>query len=228
MAPENRPTLELLRGAHKIGVRGLCIPKEFGGTPLDPATKAQTIAMVSEDISRGDSGLGDKPAQIWKVSMLLANVAPRHLQEYCFAKIAGDPSFLPSHALTEPRGAFDRRLHCDVPEAMMHTRAVKKGNRWVINGRKQFSPRVTTPSSTWPTPPPCPARASPRAPPASCCHARASTLCPARLSSLPRTWVWAWALLRKPLNTCSTMCRASACQSSIRQWRYGWARCSPI
>ena len=73
MAPENRPTLELLRGAHKIGVRGLCIPKEFGGTPLDPATKAQTIAMVSEDISRGDSGLGDKPAQIWKVSKLLAN-----------------------------------------------------------------------------------------------------------------------------------------------------------
>ena len=36
MVPENRPTLELLQGAHNIGVRGLCIPEEFGGTPLDP------------------------------------------------------------------------------------------------------------------------------------------------------------------------------------------------
>ena len=75
MTPENRPSLELLQGAHKIGVRGLCIPEEFGGTPLDSATEVQTIAMVSEEISRGDSGLGDKLAQIWKVSKLLANVA---------------------------------------------------------------------------------------------------------------------------------------------------------
>ncbi len=138
MVPENRPTLELLQGAHNIGVRGLCIPEEFGGTPLDPATEVQTIAMVSEEISRGDSGLADKLAQIWKVSMLLANVAPRHLQEHWFPKIAEDPSFLLSHALTEPRGASDRWLPYDVPEAMMHTKAVKKGDRWVINGRKQF------------------------------------------------------------------------------------------
>ena len=77
MVPENRPSLELLQGAHNIGVRGLCIPEEFGGMPLDPATEVQTIAMVSEEISRGDSGLGDKLAQIWKVSKLLANVASR-------------------------------------------------------------------------------------------------------------------------------------------------------
>ena len=138
MTPENRPSLELLQGAHKIGVRGLCIPEEFGGTPLDSATEVQTIAMVSEEISRGDSGLGDKLAQIWKVSKLLANVAPRHLQEKWFPRIAEDPSFLLSHALTEPRGASDRWLPYDVPEAMMHTKAVKKGDRWVINGRKQF------------------------------------------------------------------------------------------
>src|SRR5689334_2596800 len=62
MVPENRPSLELLQGAHKIGVRGLCIPEEFGGTPLDPATEVQTIAMACEEISRGDSGLGDKLA----------------------------------------------------------------------------------------------------------------------------------------------------------------------
>ncbi|MBS1218302.1 MAG: hypothetical protein H6R21_1435, partial [Proteobacteria bacterium] len=43
-----------------------------------------------------------------------------------------------SHCLTEPRGASDRWLPYNVPEAAMQTKAVKKGDRWVINGRKQF------------------------------------------------------------------------------------------
>jgi hypothetical protein len=138
MKPENRPSVELLRGAHKIGVRALGIPEEFGGTPLDPKTEVQTFAMISEEIARGDSGLADKLVQIWKISMLLRNIAPRHLQERWFPRIVEDPTFLLAHCLTEPRGASDRWLPYDVPEAMMHTRAVRQGDRWVINGRKQF------------------------------------------------------------------------------------------
>jgi alkylation response protein AidB-like acyl-CoA dehydrogenase len=138
MKPENRPSRELLEGAHKIGVRTLGIPEEFGGMPLDPKTEVQTFAMVAEEISRGDSGLADKLVQIWKISKLLANIAPRHLQAHWFPRIAEDPAFLLAHCLTEPRGASDRWLPYDVPEAMMHTRAVMKGDRWVINGRKQF------------------------------------------------------------------------------------------
>jgi alkylation response protein AidB-like acyl-CoA dehydrogenase len=89
-------------------------------------------------MSRGDCGISDKLVQIWKVSVLLRNILPRHLQEYWFPRIVNDPSFLLSHCLTEPRGASDRWLPYDVPEAMMQTKAVKKGDRWVINGRKQF------------------------------------------------------------------------------------------
>jgi len=138
MKPENRPSRELLEGAHRIGVRTLGIPEEFGGTPLDPETEVQTFALVAEELSRGDSGLADKLVQIWKICKLLANIAPRHLQERWFPQIAEDPSFLLAHCLTEPRGASDRWLPYDVPEAMMHTRAALKGDKWVINGRKQF------------------------------------------------------------------------------------------
>ncbi len=138
MNPENRPTRELLEGAHRIGVRTLGIPEEFGGTPVDPKTEVQTFAMVAEEISRGDSGLGDKLTQIWKISKLLQNIAPRHLQELWFPRIVEDPMFLLAHCLTEPRGASDRWLPYDVPEAMMHTKAVLQGDKWVINGRKQF------------------------------------------------------------------------------------------
>ena len=138
MVPENRPSRELLEEAHKIGVRTLGIPEEFGGTPVDPKTEVQTFAMVAEEISRGDSGLGDKLTQIWKISKLLQNIAPRHLQERWFPRIVEDPTFLLAHCLTEPRGASDRWLPYDVPEAMMHTKAELKGDKWVINGRKQF------------------------------------------------------------------------------------------
>jgi alkylation response protein AidB-like acyl-CoA dehydrogenase len=138
MTPEDRLPASILEQAHKIGIRTLAIPEEFGGTPVDPAEEVRTFAVISEELARGDSGLADKLVQIWKVSVLLRNVAPRHLQERWFPRIAQDPSFLLAHCLTEPRGASDRWLPYDVPEAMMHTRAELKGDKWVINGRKQF------------------------------------------------------------------------------------------
>jgi len=138
MTPENRLPPEILEQAHRIGIRTLGIPEEFGGTPVDPKTEVRTFAMISEEISRGDCGLSDKLVQIWKTSVLLRNILPQHLKEYWFPKIVSDPTFLLSHCLTEPRGASDRWLPYDVPEAMMQTKAVKKGDRWVINGRKQF------------------------------------------------------------------------------------------
>jgi alkylation response protein AidB-like acyl-CoA dehydrogenase len=138
MTPEDRLPSEILEGADKIGIRTLGVPAEFGGTELDPASEVQTFAMIAEEIARGDSGLSDKLVQIWKVSVLLRNLAPRHLQERWFPRIVADPQFLLAHCLTEPRGASDRWLPYNVPEAAMQTRAAKKNGEWVINGRKQF------------------------------------------------------------------------------------------
>src|SRR6266567_1281766 len=138
MVPEQRLPPEILEGAQKVGIRTLGVPEEFGGLELDKATEVRTFALISEEIARGDSGLADKLVQIWKVSVLLRNLAPRHLQERWFPRIVEDPQFLLAHCLTEPRGASDRWLPYDVPEAAMHTRAVKKNGEWVINGRKQF------------------------------------------------------------------------------------------
>ena len=138
MDPDARLPRSILEQADKIGIRTLGVPEEFGGVALDPAHEVQTFALISEEIARGDSGLSDKLVQIWKVSVLLRNVAPRHLQELWFPRIVKDPGFLLAHCLTEPRGASDRWLPYNVPEAAMQTRAVLKGDEWVINGRKQF------------------------------------------------------------------------------------------
>src|SRR2546425_5988701 len=138
MVPEQRLPPEILAGADKVGIRTLGVPEEFGGLELDRASEVATFAIIAEEIARGDSGLADKLVQIWKVSVLLRNLAPRHLQERWFPRIVADPQFLLAHCLTEPRGASDRWLPYNVPEAAMQTRAVKKNGEWVLNGRKQF------------------------------------------------------------------------------------------
>src|SRR5215216_2132017 len=138
MVPEDRLPPEILKGADAIGIRTLAVPEEFGGMELERSSEVQTFALISEEIARGDSGLADKLVQNWKVSVLLRNLAPRHLQERWFARLVADPQFLLAHCLTEPRGASDRWLPYNVPEAAMTTRALKKNGEWVINGRKQF------------------------------------------------------------------------------------------
>jgi alkylation response protein AidB-like acyl-CoA dehydrogenase len=138
MTPEERLPPEILAGADRIGIRTLGVPEEFGGIELEPGSEVQTFALIAEEIARGDSGLADKLVQNWKVSVLLRNLSSRHLQEKWFKRLVGDPQFLLAHCLTEPRGASDRWLPYNVPEAAMQTRAVKDGSEWVINGRKQF------------------------------------------------------------------------------------------
>jgi alkylation response protein AidB-like acyl-CoA dehydrogenase len=138
MDPKGRLPPSILEGAEKVGIRTLGVPEEFGGVELEKGTEVATFAMISEEIARGDSGLADKLVQNWKVSVLLRKLAPRHLQEKWFKRLVEDPQFLLAHCMTEPRGASDRWLPYNVPEAAMQTRAVRTNGGWVINGRKQF------------------------------------------------------------------------------------------
>jgi alkylation response protein AidB-like acyl-CoA dehydrogenase len=136
--PDQRLPAEILREADRTGLRGLGVPDRYGGVGLDPATEAQTFSIIATEIARGDSGLADKLVQNWKISVLLRSLAPPHLQDIWFSRYMADPQFLMAHCLTEPRGASDRWLPYNAPEANMDTTAVRVGGHWIINGRKQF------------------------------------------------------------------------------------------
>ncbi|RAI31897.1 acyl-CoA dehydrogenase family protein [Rhodoplanes serenus] len=138
LRPEARLPAAILEGAERVGIRTLGVPEQYGGVELDPAAEVATFALIAEEIARGDSGLADKLVQNWKVAVLLRNVAPAHLQKQWFGRLMEDPQFLLAHCLTEPRGASDRWLPYNVPEAAMHTRGVRRNGGWLINGRKQF------------------------------------------------------------------------------------------
>ena len=136
--PDQRLPAEILTEADRTGLRGLGIPDRYGGVGLDPATEAQTFSIIATELARGDSGLADKLVQNWKISVLLRSLAPSHLQDLWFPRYMADPQFLMAHCLTEPRGASDRWLPYNAPEANMDTTAVRQDGHWVINGRKQF------------------------------------------------------------------------------------------
>jgi len=138
MDPLSRLAPHILEEADAAGLRSLGVPEQFGGVALAPATQSQTLALIATELARGESGLADKLVQNWKISVLIAQFAPKHLQEYWFGRYMADPQFLMAHCLTEPRGASDRWLPYNVPEVNMDTRAVLEGDSWVINGRKQF------------------------------------------------------------------------------------------
>jgi alkylation response protein AidB-like acyl-CoA dehydrogenase len=136
--PAERLPGEILAEADHAGLRGLGVPDRYGGVGLDPATEAQTFSVIATELARGDSGLADKLVQNWKISVLLRSLAPRQLQDAWFPRYLADPGFLMAHCLTEPRGASDRWLPYNVPEANMDTTAVRRDGHWIINGRKQF------------------------------------------------------------------------------------------
>jgi alkylation response protein AidB-like acyl-CoA dehydrogenase len=136
--PGQRLAPAILEQADIIGLRSLGVPERFGGIALDKNTQAQTFAIIATELARGDSGLADKLVQNWKISVLLSGLAPEHLQQKWFTRYLNEPQFLMAHCLTEPRGASDRWLPYNAPEANMDTRAVLEDGYWKINGRKQF------------------------------------------------------------------------------------------
>ena len=138
MEVDGRLTPEILEEADRAGLRSLGVPEEYGGVGLDPESEAMTFAVIAMELARGDVGLSDKLAQNWKIAVLLRALAPEHLQREWFTRCMEDPQFLMAHCLTEPKGASDRWLPYNVPEAAMDTRAVLEDGMWIINGRKHF------------------------------------------------------------------------------------------
>jgi acyl-CoA dehydrogenase len=136
--PQMRLAPEILEEADRAGLRSLGVPEQYGGVALESNSEAQTFALIAAELARGDVGVADKLVQNWKISVLLRELASPTLQQEWFTRYMADPQFLMAHCLTEPRGASDRWLPYNVPEANMDTRAVLENGHWIIGGRKQF------------------------------------------------------------------------------------------
>ena len=132
--PDERWPKELMFEADKVGLRTLGVPEKYGGMSID----SMTMAIIIEELGRGDPGFTNTLAQGIKLSSLLGLIAPEHLQDKWFPEYMNDPTFLMANCMTEPQGTSDRQLPYNVPEANLRTRATFEDGSWILNGRKQF------------------------------------------------------------------------------------------
>ena len=119
---------DLWKKCAEIGIQGLPVPEEYGGTGLD----ALSTAIVLEALGYGceDGGL------VFSLSAhLLSCVVPvwKHGNDAQKARYLGglcDGTLVGAHAITEPGSGSDT--------FSMRTRAERDGDGWRINGTKTF------------------------------------------------------------------------------------------
>jgi alkylation response protein AidB-like acyl-CoA dehydrogenase len=120
--------LDVLPKMSQIGLLGLNIPEEYGGTGVDVVSSAIAIeelgwACGSTALAiSAHNGLGCAP---------LAYFGSEYLKEKYLPQAASGEAGLTSLALTEPGAGSDIK-------GGVRTKAVKDGDEWVINGSKMW------------------------------------------------------------------------------------------
>lgn len=128
---EERFPREPLAKMAGLGLLGGPIPREYGGAGLDYISHA----IVTEEVGRADSSLRTTlSVQVSLVALsLLAwgteEQKRRYLPELCAGR------FLGCFGLTEPNAGSD--------PAGLETAAVKRGDKWVLNGTKTWISNAT-------------------------------------------------------------------------------------
>ena len=116
---------ELWKKWCELGMAGMLIPEEYGGSDLDPVT----YILALEEVSR----VSNTFALIWQVHVLVANIYARFASQELkdkYLPIFSTGEKLGAYGLTEPGAGSDA--------AGMITKAIKDGDDWVINGTKTF------------------------------------------------------------------------------------------
>ncbi|WP_039789593.1 acyl-CoA dehydrogenase family protein [Herbaspirillum huttiense] len=113
----------------KAGWMAALIPQEYGGSGLG-LTEA---SVIMEEINRTGGNSGACHGQMYNMGTLLRHGSERQKQQY-LPKIASGELRLQSMGVTEPTTGTDT--------TRVKTVAVKKGDRYVVNGQKVWISRV--------------------------------------------------------------------------------------
>ena len=116
---------QMIEQMKELGIYGLAIPEEFGGT----AVSAPCYVLVTEELARGWMSLAGAMGGHSVVSKLLVLFGTREQQERYLPRMATG-EIRATMALTEPGGGSDLQA--------MRTVAVADGDDFVVNGSKTW------------------------------------------------------------------------------------------
>ena len=117
--------LKLIEELANLGVFGLTIPEEYGGTGLDKIS----MCVVSEELSRGYIGVGSLATRTDIASELILCGGTSKQKEYWLPKISTG-EIMPTAVFTEPNTGSDL--------GNLQTRATLHGEEYSITGNKTW------------------------------------------------------------------------------------------
>lgn len=123
---EDRLPEEVIEGVRRLGLFGMSVPAEYGGLGLSVLQKT----LVHEQLGRGPWGLASFVSVHTGIGCvgIVRFGSPEQKERYLPRMARGE--WLGSFALTEPEAGSDA--------GALRTRAVRRGNEYVLNGRKIF------------------------------------------------------------------------------------------
>ncbi|MED3661857.1 acyl-CoA dehydrogenase family protein [Ureibacillus sp. FSL K6-8385] len=125
---EHRYPTEFVKAMSDAGWLGALIPEEYGGSGLGFLEGA----IILEEINRSGGNANQVHAQLYTMGALLRHGSEELKRRY-LPQIASGELRLQTFAVTEPDAGTDT--------TKIKTRAVKKGDKYIINGQKIFISR---------------------------------------------------------------------------------------
>jgi butyryl-CoA dehydrogenase len=126
---------EIVRELGELGVFGATTPERWGGSEIDPVT----YALVLEEIAAGDGAVSTMVSVHNSPTCVVLDHYGTDAQKERWLRPLASGEAVGSFALTEPQAGSDA--------SNLRTRAVKRGDRYVINGAKQFISNAALPGS---------------------------------------------------------------------------------
>ena len=126
---------EIIAELGELGVFGATTPAEWGGSDIDPVT----YALLLEEIAAGDGAVSTMVSVHNSPTCIVINNFGTDAQKDRWLKPRASGQHVGSFGLTEAQAGSDA--------SNLRTRAVKKGDRYIINGSKQFISNAALPGS---------------------------------------------------------------------------------
>jgi len=123
---DERFPADIVKELGQLGVMGMLIPEAYGGAGMDETA----LAVAVEEIARYDGSLALTVASHNGLGSSHIRVFGTEEQKRRYLPRLASGEWLGAWALTEPNSGSDA--------AGLKTTAVRKGDRWVLNGSKMF------------------------------------------------------------------------------------------
>jgi len=126
---------EIIRELGELGIFGATTPAKWDGSEIDPVT----YALALEEIAAGDGAISTMVSVHNSPTCIVIDHYGTDAQKDRWLRKLATGEHIGSFGLTEPQAGSDA--------SNLRTRAAKRGDRYVINGSKQFISNASHPGS---------------------------------------------------------------------------------